>query len=67
MRLLWEIFTLIAALGVLFAIAKGFPQFGQALRLLFLHPFGWVCMIGLFVWITVIRSRRAASQGQDPS
>ena len=62
MRLMWEIFTVIVGIGVIFAIGKGFPNFGRIL----LHPIGWLFAIGLFIWILVLRNRvakkRAARQ-----
>ncbi len=63
MRLMWEIFTVLAGIGVIFALGKGFPGFGRVLRL-FLHPVGLLFLAGLCVWIVVLRKRSAARRAQ---
>ncbi len=58
MRILWEIFMVIAGIGVIFAIGKGFPGFGRIL----LHPLGWILAIGAIILIIILRSRAAAKR-----
>lgn len=59
MRQLWEIFTLIVGIGVIMAIAKGFPAFGKILLFLFLNPIGIAAILGVVIWYTLRRRRRA--------
>ena len=64
MRLMWEIFTVLAGIGVIFALGKGFPGFGRVLAFFLVNPYGLLCLVGLFVWIVVIRKRTAAQRAQ---
>ena len=57
MRVLWEIFTVVMGIGVIFAISKGFPAFGRAIAFVLFNPIGLVCVIGLVIWIIVLRNR----------
>ena len=66
MRLLWEIFTVLVGIGVIFALGKGFPQFGQVLRF-FLHPLGLVLVAGIVIWMILIRKRTAARRARQSS
>jgi len=59
MRVLWEIFTVVLGLGVLLAIAKGFPGFGRLLAFVLLNPIGLLGVGGLLIWIIVLRNRAA--------
>ena len=59
MRILWEIFTVLIGLGVVFALAKGFPQFGQVLRVLIFNPIGLICVAGLILAMVFLRKRTA--------
>ena len=59
MRVLWEIFTLLIVIAALFAIGRGFPQFGNVLKFLVLNPIGLLCTAGLVVWIVLMRKRAA--------
>lgn len=60
MRALWEIFTVIVGIGVIFGIAKGFPAFGRALAFVLFNPIGLICVVGIVIWIVVLRNRAAA-------
>mgnify|MGYP004284910855 CR=1 FL=1 len=62
MRLLWEIFTFIAGIGVLFAVAKGFPAFGRVLMFLLLNPIGIAAVVGMIFWITLRRRRNSGDR-----
>ena len=62
MRILWEIFTVIAGIGVIFAIAKGFPAFGRMLAFLLFNPIGLLGVVGLVIWIIVLRNRAATKR-----
>ncbi len=64
MRILWEIFTLFIGIGVIFAIAKGFPQFGQILRAVLLNPIGLIGLAG-FVFVLIVLRKRAAGRRLD--
>jgi len=61
MRHLWEIFTVIAGIGVIFAVAKGFPAFGKVLLFLLLNPLGIAAIVGIVIWISVRRRRRSGA------
>jgi hypothetical protein len=67
MRILWEIFTVVMAIGVLFAISKGFPAFGRVVGFLLLNPIGLLAVAGLVVWIIVLRNRAIARRAATPS
>ena len=67
MRILFEIFMMIAAIGVIFALGKGFPGFGAVLRGLLFNPIGILCIIGLVFWILVLRTRMARNRTRDHS
>ena len=58
MRHLWEIFTVIVGIGVIFAVAKGFPAFGKVLLFLLLNPIGIALIVGTVIWISVRRRGR---------
>ncbi len=60
MRVLWEIFTVIVGIGVILAIAKGFPGFGRMLAFVLLNPIGLLGIGGIVIWIIVLRNRAAA-------
>ena len=53
--------TLLLILGIaaLLAMSKGFPQLRAVLKLLFLHPVGWVLLGLLGFWIYRLRTRPA--------
>lgn len=59
MRILWEIFTLVMAIGVLFAISKGFPAFGRVLAAIVFNPIGLLALAGVTIWVIVLRNRAA--------
>jgi hypothetical protein len=60
MRALWEIFTVIMGVLVIFAIAKGFPAFGKVLAFLLFNPIGLISIAGLIIWMIVLRNRAIA-------
>ena len=62
MRVLWEIFTVIIGVMVIFAIAKGFPGFGKFLAFILLNPIGLLGVVGLSIWVIVIRNRALADK-----
>ena len=57
MRILWEIITLIIGIGIILAIARGFPVFGKVLLSLFLNPLGILAIASIIIWIAVRRHR----------
>lgn len=57
MKRLWEIFMLIAGIGIILAVARGFPMFGKVLLFLILNPIGIAAIIGIAIWIAVRRRR----------
>ena len=64
MRALWEIFTVVMGIGVIFAISKGFPAFGKAIAFVLFNPIGLVCVIGTVIWIIVLRNRATAKRAE---
>ena len=66
MRVLWEIFTLMVGIGILFALAKGFPGFGRVLFFFIANPFGLVLTIGLIVLVVFVRRRKPQSPPDLP-
>jgi xanthine/uracil permease len=64
MRVILDVFTLVMGIGIIFAIGKGFPQFGSLLRLILLNPLGLALLAGLILAIILFRSR-ATRQHQD--
>ncbi len=57
MRRLWEIFIFVAGIGIILAVAKGFPMLGKVLLFLILNPIGIVTLVGIAIWIAVRRRR----------
>ena len=57
MRRLWEIFIFVAGIGIILAVARGFPMFGKVLLFLILNPIGIAAIIGIVIWIAVRRRR----------
>ncbi len=57
MRILWEITTLIIGIGIILAVAKGFPMFGKVLLSWFLNPLGIFAVVSTIIWIAVRRHR----------
>ena len=67
MRILFEIFMMVAAVGAIFALGKGFPGFGAVLRGLLFNPIGILCIIGLVFGIVILRKNRARDRTRDHS
>ena len=44
-------------IGVILAVAKGFPAFGKLLLFLVLNPIGIAGIVGIVIWISVRRRR----------
>jgi hypothetical protein len=57
LRSLGKTLLLILGLAALVALTKGFPQLRVFLKLLFLHPVGWVLLGLLGFWIYRLRTR----------
>lgn len=58
-RSLLKTLALILGIGALLLLSKGFPQLRGFLKLLFLHPIGWVALGVLGFWIYRVRTRPA--------
>lgn len=58
-RSLVKTLLLILGIAALVVLSKGFPQVRGFLKLLFLHPIGWVCLGLLGFWIYRVRTRPA--------
>ncbi len=65
MRQLWEVFLLLAGIGVILALAKGFPGFGRILFFLVANPLGLLLTIGLIAWIALRRRRSTGSKSAN--
>ena len=63
MRLLWEIFTLIAAIGIILAVGRGFPTFGKVMASFLFNPVGLMLTIGMICVIVYVRRRKSAVSG----
>jgi hypothetical protein len=58
-RSLLKTLALILGIAAVLLLSKGFPQVRVFLKLLFLHPVGWVFLGLLGFWIYRIRTRPA--------
>ncbi|MCA8956337.1 MAG: hypothetical protein KDC87_09695 [Planctomycetes bacterium] len=57
MRRLGELLVLLAGIGVILAVARGFPALGRGLLFLLTNPVGLLCVGGLTAWVAVRRHR----------
>ena len=47
MRRLWEIFIFVAGIGIILAVARGFPMLGKVLLFIILNPIGIAALVGI--------------------
>lgn len=58
-RSLLKTLALILGIAAVLLLSKGFPQLRAVLKILFLHPIGWVLLGLLGFWIYRVRTRPA--------
>ena len=59
MRPLVKTLLLFLGIAALLVLLKGFPMAAKFLKVLFLHPIGWVVLGVLAFWIYRLRTRAA--------
>lgn len=62
MRALLEILCWAFALGLLFTISRGFPQFGAVVGRILFHPLGWIVILAVGFSVYRLRARSRATR-----